>query len=542
MSIIPQQSSTEPLDISLGIELEFMVIRPCEPAQDPGPVDEIVYGLSLVARALRKPLQLTCSSCGEIHAFIPPIWVQDRGQWAASRQWCWSIVNDRSIKLSGLQSSTLRSNSYEIYGTELASRVLYADRPKETTKSEADVEHKHVITYREEITGVLHTLHKALNSDSTANNPHSGHLWVTNKSCGFHVHVGNGSAGFPLQTIKNVLSVCTAFERFIDSMHDTTRIAGSCLSLTPIDAPFEEFPGGDEETDNLAEDGSIFSHIYNKSLVGRLISSAYIMRRNDLAPEIESQPKRYPASHVDSNSTLKQAASDLHIGALVEAIQQAPDLKSLQELLSYLRQVYVNIQHLVIQPGQLVSQVKRTPRLNTIEFRQHAGITDPQEALPWIDFVHTLVKYAHSQSVESVRSICALAASDPHLSLADMFDILGVAQQTRDSYLDRSQEKFETAMGNARAEVDKQLNFDSPLRAVALQLLDERAKAQNPEAVAWIVQKKFKQGGYGQFSRRFINVYAPDLSVKAKERLTIGWEAPKTPWRRRILNHFVQLN
>jgi len=40
------------------------------------------------------------------------------------------------------------------------------------------------------------------------------------------------------------------------------------------------------------------------------------------------------------------------------------------------------------------------------------------------------------------------------------------------------------------------------------------------------VRTKFDAGGYGQFSRQFIDVYAPDLDDEVKEKLTIGWEAP----------------
>lgn len=45
-----------------------------------------------------------------------------------------------------------------------------------------------------------------------------------NHSCGLHVHVGNGYAGFPLQTLKNFGMLICAFERQFNSMHPMHRI------------------------------------------------------------------------------------------------------------------------------------------------------------------------------------------------------------------------------------------------------------------------------------------------------------------------------
>lgn len=48
---------------------------------------------------------------------------------------------------------------------------------------------------------------------------------LVNQSCGLHVHVGNGDAGFPLQTLKNIGMLTTVFERQIDMIHPLHRLA-----------------------------------------------------------------------------------------------------------------------------------------------------------------------------------------------------------------------------------------------------------------------------------------------------------------------------
>lgn len=45
-----------------------------------------------------------------------------------------------------------------------------------------------------------------------------------NRSTGFHVHVGNGASGFPLQTLKNFASLVTVFQRQIQSIHAEDRL------------------------------------------------------------------------------------------------------------------------------------------------------------------------------------------------------------------------------------------------------------------------------------------------------------------------------
>jgi hypothetical protein len=141
--------------------------------------------------------------------------------------------------------------------------------------------------------------------------------------------------------------------------------------------------------------------------------------------------------------------------------------------------------------------------------------------------LQTLVKYAHSQTAESVRSACQAVASDPHFSLADLFELLDVSQQTRTFYLTRTKASVQTTFDLARTQTEA-LNTNDPFRAISLELINERAADHDPVQIAKTIREKFKEGGYGQFTREFIDEYAPELSEEDKERLTIGWVAPAT--------------
>lgn len=306
----------------------------------------------------------------------------------------------------------------------------------------------------------------------------------------------------------------------MDSMHTKSRIGCSALAFLPVDEDIFE-PGAD--TMAVAKDGSRTPTFFNRSLTERLFSNACVIRRNDKT----AARARYPANQTGNNTILEHAASGYHTMAFVEVIQQAPDIESLQNLMSLCCETSVNILHLVINEGENVNEERGYRRLNTIEFRQHAAITDPEEALPWINFLQTLVKYAHNQTAESVRSTCENVVSNPHVGLADLFELLGVRQETRTFYLTRTPESVQATFDLARAEAEA-LNSDDPFRAISLELISERAADHDPNEIANTIRKKFEQGGYGQFTREFIDGYAPHLSYEDKERLTIGWVAPVT--------------
>lgn len=526
----PNAISIDPLNITLGVELEFMILESYNKGQRPTREnnDATLYSFDLVSEAFSKPVQLTCSSCGDAHDFDPPLNLESKER-IGSAPACWSLVSDKSIELKHRQKAKLRLNDCDVFGVEVTSRVLSANPARQVAESSADSNHTHTISYQDEITGILNTLSKALDTRLSGR---QGRRLVTNDSCSLHVHVGNGSNGFPVQTIKDLLSICTAFERVIDGMHAASRIGGSVLALTPLDESSES-----EASNDMVADGSMFGGIYNKALTEHLMSNAYVTRRNDSnTPQLKATRTHYPSNQLGGGGTLKEAASSFHTMAFFEVIQQAPDIESLQEMLLLSSKTNVNIMHLVVKPGQMVSEERPYQRFNTIEFRQHAAIAEPREALAWIDFVQTLVKYAHGLSEEDAKAICEHVASNPHFGLADMFDMISVEQNTRGFYLSRTKETVETAINNARAEAE-QSGAEDPLQATVLELLDERAKDHDPAAVSQVVSEKFKRGGYGQFSREFIDVYAPLLSEVEKEQLIIGWEAPPTPdWSSPLLS------
>jgi hypothetical protein len=67
---------------------------------------------------------------------------------------------------------------------------------------------------------------------------------------------------------------------------------------------------------------------------------------------------------------------------------------------------------------------------------------------------------------------------------------------------------------------------EDPFRQISLDLLNERAEDHDLDNVSKVIRNKFQKGGYGQFSREFIDGYAPLLENKLKDKLEIGWNIP----------------
>lgn len=262
-------STGKGLNITFGIEHEFLVLD--SQRLNYQNQEKADHGLSLVSEALQKPMQITCSSCGQIHDYEQPIHVQDRVNDNSDHS-CWNLVGDLSMKLKPRHDAILREKGCEAYGVELTSRILSADGHLTTTRPRAQAKHIHAASYQEEISRFINTVKELFHIQATAISHCQERRAVVNDTCSLHVHIGNGTAGFELQTVKNLLSICTACERIMDSMHTASRIGSSALAFSPLDDyTFES----DADIMAVAKDGSRTPLLYNRSSTERMFSNAY---------------------------------------------------------------------------------------------------------------------------------------------------------------------------------------------------------------------------------------------------------------------------
>ena len=104
----------------------------------------------------------------------------------------WSIWEDASIREGEEDLGWV--GTYQYFGLEIISRVLQPDAEG-----------------LQEVFNVLDILSTQFNL-------------ITNRSTGLHVHVGNGTEGFPLPTLKKLAQLVTGFEHIIHSLHPDYRL------------------------------------------------------------------------------------------------------------------------------------------------------------------------------------------------------------------------------------------------------------------------------------------------------------------------------
>jgi hypothetical protein len=276
------ETTVEPLDISFGVEFEFIPIEkiPNWKEWETKKLEEKVFhGLLLVGDVLKKTrFQCNDISCNE--QFLMPIGFQP-----ASAAWKpdhsqWNVVADDSMKLSRGRRTAILENHYDMFGVEVTSRNLFFNRDAPVPSNDATREHEHTITPAEEIKIALGALHRAFHSPARANGGRKTQWLAINDTCELHVHVGNDDKGFPLQTIKNVVSLCIAFERVIDSMHSQPRIGGTALAFAALDAldafADEIGTGGALSREAVVRQLPITAHkIFNAALTEHFIARAW---------------------------------------------------------------------------------------------------------------------------------------------------------------------------------------------------------------------------------------------------------------------------
>ena len=173
-------------DLTFGIELEFICLRP-KTDFDIDPFESHGTGTGpLIYRTLLD------------HGIPATGWEEDDSidvQWPSHSRW---RVEIDELFLSKSEQELLPED-WTFEPVELSSRKM----------------HFFLDDWRSEIATVL----RALRHVET-----SGCRFITNKSTGFHVHVGNNSRRVSLMAAKNAFEIVTAFERLFDELHTVPRI------------------------------------------------------------------------------------------------------------------------------------------------------------------------------------------------------------------------------------------------------------------------------------------------------------------------------
>ncbi|KAK5686258.1 hypothetical protein LTS10_002374 [Elasticomyces elasticus] len=506
------QAEEAPLDLSLGLECEF-VLAICTYPETSGNscrgVSKNVAGRQIIADALRRPIRAACSDCGVTHSFTIPAKVasDDRSDDAYTE---WQVTYDNSIVLDEMELLGETVKFFEFYACELRSRILHANHPVPTRNNQSTPSHTHTISFREEIRAVLAHLNKTFNTPR--------YRLLTNKSCGVHVHIGNRvNAGFPLKTVKNLLSTFTACESMIDSLQASDRIAHCEIPTTSPDQGFITVRHGRTDEDSA----------YNTSLCCLHAQQVYNRRSHELHASREMRENdpdwfEYPRSSFASSALVKEAAYQFTMAAAVTIVQHAPDLAALKALqCRWEHQVTVNLENLP-EVGE-----NNALRKMTIEFRQHAATLNADELLAWVDVLLSITTHAHQTPDEEFAELCngcstqTIAHYDSRVGASSLQQIVGQDDATKASpYHDMLLENETNALNAANA-----LGPQDLFGPLVHNVLANRLATLHRGNINLIMLKKFLGGGYGQLPDDLLDKidFQTVGGDSAKQRLRVGY-------------------
>jgi hypothetical protein len=509
------------LNITLGLELEFLLAVNTYPEKASHENEDEVWAHTIVRYALSQPMVAKCAKCGTEHAFqlkVHPTSQSDYEHWTVEEDDSLMIVNDEMKPLGD------NKEYFHFYAMEVKSRIIQRTR------------HVHEITYVQEIDAVLSRLHDFFTGPTRGHQIDKTYI-VLNSTSGLHIHVGNERYGFPLPTLKKILSTYVANERAIDSLHATSRISGSRIATEPLEKPFY---------DRTVNDLHLLPVAFNISWSTQFSQNAHTLKRHRLGYNTRKsclpRPNDYPATYYPethmNDSSVSKAVDSFYVGDWLEVIDHAPSLKAVQQLqmLSFGRGS-LNLRNLAPYDSDDENDGEFRfwgDRMMTIEFRQHAGSLNSAEIHAWMDFVVSIVTHAHYTPDADYKALSRTEWLQPNYGSMDLLKELGCSLDTKRFYRNKlgatrqSQEPNEGMFAADIAEIDL-----FPADAMIAPLLEyvewKRRQDYHPGNVADRIKEKFRMGDYGKFPDEYLNqlvnfnLYDPYLGLR--DKLSIGRES-----------------
>ncbi|KEQ97484.1 hypothetical protein AUEXF2481DRAFT_602122 [Aureobasidium subglaciale EXF-2481] len=202
---------------TFGVECEFIGLIPTK-----SPLDATQYTCEILQKKVTLPCKNKCAQ--GVHSWYLP--VQDEASESkapgTSAFSAWDVQKDISIHLSDGEYLAYRGAEEftDVGQVELVSRVLNFDSPTPCARGQ-----KYPCTgelfeweWRDELQAIFGALREGFNRP--------GYRALINASTGLHVHLDNGSLGFPLDVVKDITGTFIALERCCDSIMPLSRIIG----------------------------------------------------------------------------------------------------------------------------------------------------------------------------------------------------------------------------------------------------------------------------------------------------------------------------
>lgn len=180
--------------MTFGIELEFMAVYPPPFFHDLVQEDDTSDAITALSRAF---FDAGVPSCGHESLEDDDDINMDEDNYTK-----WSVKDEGGLELSEREQAVM--NEHELNTENMVQAIEISSR-RFTFAENWQAELKAVLSVFEHFRQL-------------------GVHFITNRSTGFHLHIGFGGARMKIGTVKNVFQLCAAFEDRLDSLYTTKRI------------------------------------------------------------------------------------------------------------------------------------------------------------------------------------------------------------------------------------------------------------------------------------------------------------------------------
>lgn len=296
-----------------------------------------------------------------------------------------------------------------------------------------------------------------------------GWRFITNRTTGFHVHVGNGDNLIPLHTAKNVFQLMTAHERTLDNIHAVSRIQ--------VPSP------------------AVYHHYYYPlSFFHRNASDPEGSNENlfDWLANIEEGINTYS----DLDDFFNCLQRDVGIAWDMTGHNSTCNFDNLFECEEFHRY--------------------EDTLTGTIEFRQHAGTIDFMEIVSWVMLVCNIVSYCDKVADEEFIWLC-LRAGEDKFNLEDLFAALDTNEDVMDHYLNHGSSVGGVIGGGYTGHVLPEGTFNA-----FIEQNDHEASKNSEQAnVKETIKIKYESGDYGLNSQFEMEITPEDVYSSLREAAVI---------------------
>ncbi|KAB2576143.1 hypothetical protein DBV05_g5199 [Lasiodiplodia theobromae] len=320
--------------------------------------------------------------------------------------------------------------------------------------------------WRDDVRHTLDALHRLFNNRSN-----DRYRLYTPESTSLHVHVGVGTQSerytLPLSSIKSFIQLVTGFERLTDELHAIPRLDSRAVYCWPMSRVI----------DSRAE-----YERYEKS-------KRFLNFDDDGDDEVSM-----------SNSPPGRGTVESWCQNVEQEVQEWEDLVRLK-FKARRGQAY-NLRELKISEGKLDENCK-----GTIEFRQHRGTLDADEAIAWVEVATSMIRFAHNTALTgNMLSLVQQYSGHPKMGFDAFMYLIGVSDKTIGYYtmwldVDANFDRDgceESGIHSRRVEGwEKTEMLGSRLNDMTDFFAGRREQQKNPEEVMQAIVLRLKSGDYG---------------------------------------------